>query len=400
MVVPFLVLLPQARGIPLGQLGLIFGVHSVVAIALEVPSGGLADAIGRRTTLVAGGLLTVASLAVFAVATGLAGFMAAVATLAAGRALMSGALEAWFVDELRLADPEAVLHGPLAAGSTSEGLAAGVGAAVGGFLPLLPLGLDETGDAALVQLSLPLVGGAVAALAFVVALVVLVQESTPRRARGVRGVLAGTLAMTREGVGAARRSRDIRLILCLGAVLGMVLSMTEVLWPTRLSELLDTQSSDAGPLFGLLAAASMAAFAAGSALSTRVARRTGKRAAFAGAYVALAVTLALLGLVGVAALFCAVFLLYLASVGVADPLHYEILHDATGPETRATVVSLEGLTVQSGGLVGNFGLVPLAGVAGIGVAWGAAGAIALGASLVAAAVATPRRRPAAPSAAV
>ena len=397
LALPFLVLLPQARGLGLGEVGVLFGVHSAVAILFEVPSGGLADAIGRRAALIAGGVVTVLSLAAFAVATGFAGFAAAVAALAAGRALMSGALEAWFVDELRLLDPEAALHAPLAAGSTAEGIGSGAGAALGGFLPLLPLGLDERGDALLVQLSLPLAGAALAALVYVVVLAALVAETPRPRESGARAIAAETRALTRAGFGVARRSRNVRLLLGVIGAIGIVMSMTEVLWPTRLNELLDTDATAASPLFGLLAAASLAAFAVGSAVSPRVARRTSKRTAYAGSYVALAGALVLLGAVASTAPFCAAFLAYFAAIGVAEPLHYEALHDATGASTRATVVSIDGLVGQAGGLGGNVALVPLAAAAGFGVAWGAAAAIALVAAGLAAAVARPRPRPAAPS---
>ena len=399
LALPFLILLPQARGIDLAHIGVIFAVHSAVAIVLEVPSGGLADAIGRRTTLLAGGVLTVVSLAVFAVATALTTYLATIAALAAGRALMSGALEAWFVDELRLVEADAPLHAPLAAGSTAEGIGSAAGAAIGGFMPLLPLGLDERGGDALVQLSLPLVVAALAAVVYVVALLALIVETPRPRGTGLRAVLADTATITRTGLGAARRSTTIRLLLAVMAGIGIVMSMTEVLWPARLSELIETDIADAGPLFGLLAAVSLAAFSLGSALSTRVVRRTGKRAAFAGSYVALAVMLALLGAVSAVALFCAVFLAYFASIGVGDPLHYELLHDATESATRATVVSLDGLMGQLGGLGGNLGLVPLAAAAGFGAAWSVAAGVALGIAAFAAAAARPRPRPAAPSAA-
>jgi MFS family permease len=400
---PFLILLPQARGIELSQLGLIFAVHSVVAIVLEVPSGGLADAVGRKSALVTGGALMLASLLVFAIATAIAAYMLAVAALAAGRALMSGSLEAWFVDELHRVEPDAALHRPLAAGSTAEGVGTALGAAIGGFMPLLPLGFDTTGDALLVRLSTPLLVGVVASLVFVVALLVLVHEPPRRRSAGWRGGAADTIAVTREGLGVARRSRNVRLLLGVAAVLGLVMSMTEVLWPTRLEELVHVDTADAAPLFGLLAAASLAAFSVGSALSPRLARRTGKRRAYAGAYVVLGATLALLGIAPVAALFCAVFLAYFAAIGVAEPLHYEILHDATGASTRATVMSVDGLVSQAGGLGGNLLLVPLAAATSFGVAWGLAAAITIVAAACAAATrtaaepATPRPRPAAPS---
>jgi MFS family permease len=403
MALPFFILLPQARGLSLAEIGLVFGLHSAVAIVLEVPSGGLADAIGRRTTLLAGGVLTVVALGVYAVATVLAAYLLAAAALAAGRALMSGALEAWFVDELHRVEPEASLRAPLAAGSTAEGIGSGAGAAVGGFLPLLPLGLPDAGGATLVQLSLPLVAAALAALAYVVALLWLVAEPPRRRAAGWTAGARDTLALTREGIGVARRSRNVRLLLGVILGLGLVMSTTEVLWPRRLNDLVAGAAADSAPLFGLLAAASMAAFSAGSALSARIARRAGRRRTFAGAYVVLGAMLVLLGTVSAAVPFCAAFLVYFSAIGVADPLHYETLHDAVAGSTRATVVSADGLTSQIGGLGGNLLLVPLAGAAGIGVAWGAAALIAVGAAALAGATraapapATPPPRPAAPS---
>ena len=48
LVLPFMVITPESRGLSIGEIGAVFAVHSVVAIALEVPSGALADTAGRR----------------------------------------------------------------------------------------------------------------------------------------------------------------------------------------------------------------------------------------------------------------------------------------------------------------------------------------------------------------
>jgi MFS family permease len=134
VVLPFLVITPIARGHSLGAVGAVFAVHSAVALLLELPSGALADAIGRRRVMLAGAALTTASLAVFAVAESVPAFMASLALLAAGRALISGALEAWYVDALRLLDPAAPLARGLSRASAAEALALGVGALAGGAL--------------------------------------------------------------------------------------------------------------------------------------------------------------------------------------------------------------------------------------------------------------------------
>jgi MFS family permease len=89
LVLPFLVLTPVSRGLDLGAVGAVFAVHSAVLIVLEVPSGALADTLGRRRVLLVGAALTAASLAAFAVAQSVLAFMASVAALGAGRALIS-----------------------------------------------------------------------------------------------------------------------------------------------------------------------------------------------------------------------------------------------------------------------------------------------------------------------
>ncbi|MDQ5808677.1 MAG: hypothetical protein M3320_08385, partial [Actinomycetota bacterium] len=159
----------------------------------------------------------------------------------------------------------------------------------------------------------------------------------------------------------------------------------------------------AGPLFGLLTAATMLTYAAGSVVSPRVGRTLGKRRAYGATFVVIAGALAALAVAPNAVTFCLAHLAYFAMLGVCDPLHFEVLHDAVDGSTRATVVSAESLASQAGGLGGNFGLVPLAGAAGIGVAWGVAAGVALVAAVLAAATsplrrgATPPPRPAAPS---
>src|SRR6185503_12791957 len=98
----------------------------------------------------------------------LAAFAAAVGLLAAGRALISGSLEAWFVDALRQLDPVAPLATGLSRGTAAEGIAMAAGALGGGALVALA-GYTEAALAA-----------AGAALLYLAAVALLVDE--PREA--------------------------------------------------------------------------------------------------------------------------------------------------------------------------------------------------------------------------
>ena len=49
---PFIVLFMQARGLDLFQIGLVNGLYAVTIVVLELPTGGMADAIGRKPVTV------------------------------------------------------------------------------------------------------------------------------------------------------------------------------------------------------------------------------------------------------------------------------------------------------------------------------------------------------------
>src|SRR5215213_11371918 len=201
LVLPFLVLTPVARGLDLGAVGLVFAVHSAVLILLEVPSGALADTIGRKRVLVVGAALTAASLGIFAVAESVLAFMASVAALAAGRALISGALEAWYVDSLRALDPVAPLAHGLSRGTAAEGVAMALGALSGGALVSIA-NPSSVADGAFAGYGLAALVGAGAALLYLGAVALLVHE--PARAAALHDAGQGITPRVRAVFATAR----------------------------------------------------------------------------------------------------------------------------------------------------------------------------------------------------
>ena len=57
---PVLILLLRARGLDLTSVGVVIAVYSLTTAALELPTGGLADVIGRRQVLIAASVAFVA----------------------------------------------------------------------------------------------------------------------------------------------------------------------------------------------------------------------------------------------------------------------------------------------------------------------------------------------------
>ena len=91
------VLLVQQRGLDLFQVGSMMAFYSLTIVLLEVPTGGLADAVGRKPiTLIAYGVLALSNLIVL-FAFSYAAILSAFIMMGVGRALSSGALDAWFI---------------------------------------------------------------------------------------------------------------------------------------------------------------------------------------------------------------------------------------------------------------------------------------------------------------
>ena len=128
----------------------------------------------------------------------------------------------------------------------------------------------------------------------------------------------------------------------------------------------------------------------------RLNRRVGLRVGYLLALSLGAVCVVLLGAPASPATFALVYLLAYLAMGIADPMHFELLNDAVGPTARATLISAESLAAQAGALVANLGVGALAATQGTGTTWAIAGTL-LG--LATLAVALPLLRAGAKSAA-
>ncbi|RZU34216.1 MFS transporter [Blastococcus saxobsidens] len=349
---PVTVLLAQARGLSLAEIGLLFTLHGVVVVALELPTGGLADVLGRRPVLLAGAALHLASCVLFAVATSLPGFVLAVLALGLGRTLDSGPLEAWYVDSVHRIDPGADVAPGLARHSAADGGGLAIGAVAGGLLPGLLGG--STGAA----LALPFAVAAVLDLLYVGFVLRLLTEDRPPREGSVRTALAaGAGTVPGTVAGALRLSvtdGPLRLVLLITAAGGVGLVGCELLGPLRFAELAGGRD-DGAAVYGTVLAISFAAAAVG-AMATPAMRRV-----FGGST---RVTCAVLALLGAAALalfsgpdllvVAAVgFALYYVSHGATWPLTSAVLHDRVTAAHRATAVSAMSLSMALGGILGN-----------------------------------------------
>ncbi|GLX01781.1 MFS transporter [Microtetraspora sp. NBRC 16547] len=388
-----MVLLMSARGLDLGEIGLVSAAYSVTIVVLELPTGGLADVVGRRTVLAVGTGFSAVGLVVMALADSVWLFFVASLFKGVARALSSGPAQAWYVDALHAAEgPDADLKPGLAVGSAASSTALLGGVLAGGLAPLVLPG-DEV-----LRLSVPVWCGAVAAVAALVVVVVAMPEpprSTSRggparsRAAARFGEILTDVPLTiRDGFHMAVRDRGLARLLLFSAASGMMLAAIETLTPVRLAELtgrLETGSS----VYAFVAAVGFAGNAVGSSIALFVARllRTSTRTAVAAIVVTaaalggLAASVALSGTAGVVAAGVAYFLVF-AAISVAELVRGELIHLRVESARRATVMSVDSLQLQFGGLLITLGLGPLTTGLGIGGTWAAVAVVILVSSLL------------------
>lgn len=383
---PFLTLLPLARGLSLSAVGVVFAIHGVVVLVSEVPSGALADTVGRRRALVGGAALLAAALALFASATSMSGFAIAALALGAGRSLTSGALEAWFVDALRAVDPAAPLRPGLAGGLSLNSVALALGSLLGGAAPLLFSGLPSTGDDLVIRYSPAMAVAIGSALLYGLAVLALVDEPRPP-ARGGRSLRADLREVIAAAAEAVRLSGTVRAVLLVAFTAGIAVAACELLWQPRFVALTD----DARPntlLLGALAAAAMLAAAAAVRLGARASARVGVARVYVGGFIAAAAALGALAAADSVWAFCLAYVAFGAVFPLGEALHHEFLHNAVEGRARSTVASMESLALQLGAVTSNVGLAAVADGAGISSAWLIAAAVCVVGALFAARVAS------------
>ena len=361
--VPVAVLLATARGLSPADIGVTVAVYGAVTLLLELPTGGLADALGHRPVLAVSGLFTIAALTTMAMADTVLLFSVAWALKGVARALDSGPLEAWYVDTVHRTDPTADVTRGLSQAAAADGAGLAVGAVLGGVLPLL---LDRSGAAAL---AVPMLLAAACAAVHVVAVLLLVVPVRRSDASGLAALRSGVREVPVVITATVRlvlTDRLLRLLLAISLLAGLVLTSLELLGPLHFADLAGSQERGSA-VFGVVTAVSFAAASAGSLLAPAAGRALG------GSVVALGVATSVLA-AGMIAVFAVAPGVVLAAIAysafyllnaTAWPSRKQLMHDQTTSTQRSTTISASSLALMIGGLIGNLTLPRLADEAGL-----------------------------------
>jgi MFS family permease len=362
LMVPVLVLLPLERGLSLAEYGSVAAIQGIVVMVLELPTGGLTDALGRRPVLLLAGSVGLASLTVLTFAGSIAAFAAYYLLQGIYRALDSGPLESWYVDAALAADDKADIETGLSRSGIVIGVAIAGGALLGGGL----VALGPIGPAS--ALTIPVVAALAWQVVSLIAVATLMTEERPGRGFGALvASVRGVPAAIGGAIGLLRRSRIIVALIAVEVFWGFGMVCFEALMPVRLTEVVGN-ADHASALMGPVGSVAWLASAGGAALIPLLARRIG--APWTGAalrilqgvtVVGMAVFAGPVGVVGA-------YLLCYTVHGAANPVHSGLLHRQVEGPYRASLISLNSMVSQPAGALGVVVLTALATAASTSVA--------------------------------
>ncbi|MGO1165089.1 MAG: MFS transporter [Janibacter sp.] len=340
-IVGVIILWQLDRGLSLAEAMSAAAVTGLVVFAVELPTAGIADSLGRRPVLILAAVVNVLAALALLLADSFATFVLAAALTGLFRALDSGPLEAWYVDTVHRSRPGAdvdqdlsrmagVLGGSIAAGSiTASGLVAW--APIPGRSPLW----------------LPVAVCFVLSIVHLVAVIGLLREPARLDERGLaaarRSVLE-TPAVIGSGLALLRDNPVLRGLVLVELFAAISMITFENSMPVRLSELVGGEA-EAAVIMGPVAAGGWIIFALGAAGAGRVSARIGvARTAILGRVLNSlgAITMGLA--FGPVALVVTYFVTY-SMHGFGGPAYNALLHREASARNRTTVLSLASMTM-------------------------------------------------------
>lgn len=373
-----LMLFMQARGLDLFQIGMVIGLATLLIALLEVPTGGLADRIGRKRTTLIAYVVKLLSTLVLLFAFSYPAFLLWSILSGVSWALASGALEAWFIDELYVLDPDMDIHPPLAISNTVTSLALAVGTLAGGALPAVFAFLPAEGSGVLTPYATTVVASAALLLAAIFGAALLVREE--RKPEWSESSAAMMMLPTSLRQALRQSLAQPALLLLFGATFasGMFLRGVETFWQPFFAGILGDQAQESVWL-GVLLAGTFGMSMIGSLVSVPISRLLGRRyarvaAIFQGLQGVTLILLALQASVFVAAAFF--WLTYLME-GVVSAPHKTLFNRMIPSSRRSTMLSVHSLVNFTGGFIGSAGLGFVAVRSSVSTAWLAVGAVVI-----------------------
>jgi len=352
-------------GFSLGIIGTALACYSFTVFLLEIPTGGLADRMGRIGLYRISLLVNLLTNVLFLFCQNSLILFIAMITMGIARALSSGSFDAWYVDNHDQKDRE-TLQKSMAFSAGIVPAALGISTLLGGFLPDLDR-LPQLSLAGWNIYSANILLAITAILIHLLFLALFVREGkeTVQEKQPFNHFLKDTLKM-------AWGSKVLRLMLMISFALGIGLSSVENFWQPQVKNLVPESPSF---LLGILSALYFFSASIGSLFSSSLLRGLGEKKTLLLMKIFHGLTLLFMGawagLYGFALFFTLTFIFHGASNGP----HNTLLNEAIPPEKRSSLLSLDSFSLIIGAGLGSAFFGWIAEYQSIALVWVIAGII-------------------------
>jgi MFS family permease len=325
LVMPIIVPFYQSNQLSITEIMLLKSVYSIVVVILELPSGYIADVLGRKKTLIAGSFLAAAGFIIYSFSHSYSGFLLAEIALGAGHSFVSGADSAMLYDTLASRDR----HREYA---KYEGLNASVGNFSEAFAGL------AGGAIALISLRLPFYFQAIIASAAIPASITLVEPAfSTLKSWEERGGWRNILETVRQIV---FKEKDLRFNLLFSSIIGAAtLQMAWFAQPLFEKMLLPLA------LYGTVWTALNLITGGSSILAHRIEQGMGEKITMGVIAFFIPLMMIISGIIPEYMIIPLLVMFYFLR-GVATPVLKDYINRHTQSRVRATVMSLRDLTIR------------------------------------------------------
>ncbi len=342
LLVAVLSLILLDKGLLFSDIALAMGIYAITVAVLELPTGLLADRIGRKHVFLLALLVQAVSFIVLLLGYGTFAVVGGVFFFGVGRALASGSFEALFIDRYTDSYGECVMSRAVRILSVSEAAGLAAGALLGGLLPVfasryLPF-LSSVYDIDLIlRFGLSLV------------LILLVMIWIPTDKPENHACDLSITAQLKSSLQVIQKGKNIKYLLISVVATGFALCVLEAYWQPELLDLLGGGTLNTGPL-GVLSVLYLLSVMIGNMLSTKLLDRHIGYAKTIYLICRIAMGIALLLLLMQASIFgffvayCAFYFFF----GCANIVENTLINADTPNRYRASVLSTQSLIAKIG----------------------------------------------------
>jgi MFS transporter, DHA1 family, quinolone resistance protein len=371
LIIPIMALFLLEKGFTLFQIGVSGAAYSAATVILELPTGGLADSIGRKKVYLFSLFIQIIGGAAIILINSYAGILFCMVLQGASRSLSSGTMDAHFIDEFYKVDPEINLQKEMARIGIFIPLALGIGSLLGGFLPMTLGKVTEASFLHSLYSANYICYAAVLIIQFISTSLLVKEERRPGEpeestfAAGIKKIPE----VLRTSIQYGLKHPIILLLLLTGFSWGFSISGLEQLWQPQVKNLIS--DSTGSWVFGVLTFGYFIAASLGNVLATPLCKL------FKDNYpIVLFLSRLIMGILyfilafqnGIL-LFSLFYITLFMFNGVQGSPESSIFNKEVPSEKRSTLISFSSLFMQAGGILGSILLGFLAQTFSIQIAW-------------------------------